>query len=222
MKVRAKFFAALQEITGQKEIDLEVPSGSTPVDLFNTLCQRYPQMERFRDSLLFSINLEFVSPQDRLAEGDEIAFIPPVSGGAGMESTPKKRFLITEDPLPVETLVDEVRTDASGAVVTFVGVVRNSFQGKPVHHLQYEAYKEMAEKKLEQIGTEVREKWPVEDMAIFHRVGKLDIGERSVVIVVAAPHRREAFAACEYAIDRLKEIVPIWKKEFWAGGADWR
>ena len=140
-----------------------------------------------------------------------------------MTTPPKtKRFRITEDPLPVEALVDAVRTDASGAVVTFVGVVRNSFQGRPVHHLQYDAYKEMAEKKLEQIGNEIREKWPVEDLMIVHRIGKLDIGERSVVIAVAAPHRREAFEACEYAIGRLKEIVPIWKKEFWEGGADWR
>lgn len=132
------------------------------------------------------------------------------------------RFLLTEDELPVEALVDAVRTDASGAVVTFVGVVRNSFQGKRVHHLQYDAYKEMAEKKLQQIGEELYEKWPIEDVAILHRIGELAIGERSVVIAVAAPHRRQAFEACEYAIERLKEIVPIWKKEFWEGGADWR
>lgn len=133
-----------------------------------------------------------------------------------------QRFLITEEELPIEALVDEVRTDASGAVVTFVGVVRNSFEGKPVHHLQYDAYKEMAEKKLAQIGEELAEKWPVEGVVILHRIGELGIGERSVVIAVAAPHRREAFEACEYAIERLKEIVPIWKKEFWEGGADWR
>lgn len=130
-------------------------------------------------------------------------------------------FEITDQPIVAEPLIQQVRSDADGAVVTFLGVVRNVSQGKNVEYLEYDAYKEMAETKLRQIGEEVKAKWGLERLAIVHRIGRMEIGETSVIIAVASPHRKEAFDACEYAIDRLKEIVPIWKKEVAEDGESW-
>ncbi len=130
-------------------------------------------------------------------------------------------FKIVKDEIDVEALAKMVRKDEDGAVVTFAGVVRNNSLGKGVRYLDYQAYEEMAETKMKQIADEIKEKWGIKDLAIVHRIGRLEIGEASVAIAVASPHRREAFQACEYAIDRLKEIVPIWKKEVWEKGEGW-
>jgi molybdopterin synthase catalytic subunit len=130
-------------------------------------------------------------------------------------------YCITEEPIRPEALFDPVRSDADGAVVTFAGVVRDNSLGRETKHLVYDAYREMAEKKLREIGAEIRAKWGLEHVAILHRVGRLEIGEISVLIAVASPHRREAFEACHYAIDRLKQTVPIWKKEVWMDGGTW-
>ena len=148
---------------------------------------------------------------ESIQEGDEVAFIPPVSGGS---------FRVTDEEIRLQELIDEVRDEEAGAIVTFLGTVRRHSRGRAVQHLEYEAYPEMAEKKLEEIGQEMQERWGVR-AAIVQRVGHLEVGEASVAIAVAAPHRREAFEAARYAIDRLKEIVPIWKKEFYEGGEEW-
>ena len=128
---------------------------------------------------------------------------------------------ITPIPLSPEPIINKVRKNSHGAVVTFVGTVRDSTQGKKVLYLEYEAYEEMAQKKLEQIVSEIKQKWQLQDVAISHRIGKVNVGEVALVIVVAAPHRKEAFAACEYAIDRLKQIAPFWKKEVYEKGESW-
>ena len=130
-------------------------------------------------------------------------------------------FEITEADIQLEPLVQHVRKDSNGGIVTFLGVVRDFSRGHHVRYLEYEAYAEMAIRKLRQIGEEIREKWGIEDVAIVHRVGHLEVGERAVAIAVGSPHRKAAFEACEYAIDRLKEIVPIWKKETGEGGEVW-
>ncbi|MBI2951212.1 molybdenum cofactor biosynthesis protein MoaE [bacterium] len=130
-------------------------------------------------------------------------------------------FRITEDPIPPDALFDLVRSDADGAVVTFAGVVRDNSLGRETEHLVYDAYRAMAEKKLREIGAEIRAKWGLDRVAILHRVGRMEVGEISVLIAVASPHRREAFEACHYAIDRLKQTVPIWKKEVWKDGETW-
>ena len=130
-------------------------------------------------------------------------------------------FEITEVDIQLEPLVQHVRKDSNGGIVTFLGVVRDFSRGHHVRYLEYEAYAEMAIRKLRQIGEEIREKWGIEDVAIVHRVGHLEVGERAVAIALASPHRKAAFEACEYAIDRLKEIVPIWKKETGEGGEVW-
>jgi molybdopterin synthase catalytic subunit len=131
-------------------------------------------------------------------------------------------FTVTTEPLSVQRLNDAVKCPTDGAVVTFDGIVRNNFEGRPVQYLEYEAYAAMAEKKLAEIGEEVRQKFAVGNIAMMHRIGRLEIGESSIVIAVAAPHRHAAFEACAYAMDRVKEEVPVWKKEFFADGdAHW-
>ncbi|MBI2865517.1 MAG: molybdenum cofactor biosynthesis protein MoaE [Chloroflexi bacterium] len=130
-------------------------------------------------------------------------------------------FEITDKPIAAADLEDLVITNADGAVVTFAGVVRGHSKGKKVLYLEYEAYKEMAEKKMAEIGEEIKARWPIDRIAIRHRVGYLEIGETAVAIAVSAPHRQEAFEACQYAIDRLKRFVPVWKKEVWEDGEVW-
>ncbi|MDO8635231.1 MAG: molybdenum cofactor biosynthesis protein MoaE [Dehalococcoidia bacterium] len=131
------------------------------------------------------------------------------------------RIELTDKPISPEAVTAKVLKDENGGVVTFLGTVRNSFEGKPVRYLEYEAYPEMALKKMEELAGEIQAKWGIDDVAITHRLGHLEIGEIAVVIAVASPHRKEAFEACEYAIDRLKETVPIWKKEAFVGGERW-
>jgi molybdopterin synthase catalytic subunit len=130
-------------------------------------------------------------------------------------------FEIKRDPLHVEEVVDKVKSDSSGAIATFIGTVRNESMGKRVLYLEYDAYEEMAIKKLREIGEEIKKKWELDKIAVTHRIGRLDIGERSVVIAVSAPHRKDALLACQYIINRIKEIVPIWKKEVWEDGETW-
>ena len=130
-------------------------------------------------------------------------------------------YRITREPLQPQALAGKIRNETHGAVVTFEGIVRGLSEGRKVLYLEYDAYPEMAEGKLREIGDEIRSRWGVEEVAIHHRVGRVEVGETSLVVVVASPHRKEAFAACQYAVDRIKEIVPIWKKEVWEGGEEW-
>ena len=128
---------------------------------------------------------------------------------------------ITADPLDPQPFIQHVRRDESGAVALFLGVVRSSNLGRRVLHLEYDAYPQMAETKLRQVAEEIMSRWPITDIAIAHRTGRLEIGETSLVVVVSSPHRREAFDACQHAVDRIKEVAPIWKKEVWEGGEAW-
>lgn len=213
MMVKIKFFAAFREILGQKEAAFEVPAGTTVAELLAILVKNNARLAEIAEASRFVVNQEFVEGSTTLSEGCEVVFVPPVAGG--------ERFEITEEALNADDLIAEVTDRSAGAVVTFVGVVRGHSKGKPVLYLEYEAYKEMAEKKLAQIGHEVRERWDISDIAIRHRIGHLEVGEIAVVIAVASPHRREGFEACQYAINRLKQIVPIWKKEVWEDGETW-
>lgn len=216
MKARVRLFARLADLAGTRETEVEVGEGLSAADAFRVLCGRYPALEGLGGSLMYAVNAEYVSPDHPLAAGDELALIPPVSGGAGDGS-----FEITEAPLDLRPLVERVRRDESGAVAVFLGVVRDNSDGKRVLHLEYDAYPEMATKVMREIAAEARERWPVTDVAISHRTGRLEIGETSLVVAVSSPHRREAFEACHWLVDRLKEKVPIWKKEVWEGGEVW-
>ncbi len=165
-------------------------------------------------AIKIAVNQEFQSHDQRLTDGDEVALIPPVSGGAGV-------FRVTELPLDLNEVISAVTTSEHGGVATFTGVVRSKSRGKNIVRLEYEAYRPMAERKLADIGEKIAREIPGVRLAIVHRVGKLVVGEKAVVIAASAPHRAQAFVACQAAIDRLKESVPIWKKEIADDGEEW-
>lgn len=218
MKVTVLYFASCRDIAGTSDETLELEEGSKARDLLDALIRAHPGLKGIEPNLAISVNQEYSDREAPLSDGDEVALIPPVSGGAG---EPDGTYAIVERPIDLDEVTRLVRRDSSGAVAAFGGVVRATSQGRNVLHLEYEAYGPMAEGKMAQIGREIGAKWPVDAVAILHRVGLLNVGEMSVAIAVAAPHRREALEACAYAIDRLKEIVPIWKKEVFEGGEVW-
>ena len=162
--------------------------------------------------LLYAVNKEYAERDRALAPGDEVALIPPVSGGA---------FLLSDEPLSLDRVVDEVRSDDAGAIATFTGTTRVHSRGRTVTHLDYEAYEGMAEKVMEEIAHALHARYELTAIAIHHRIGRVTIGETSVVIAVSAAHRQDALAACKDAIDELKERVPLWKKEVYEGGEEW-
>ena len=164
------------------------------------------------DGLLYAVNKEYAERDRALADGDEVALIPPVSGGA---------FLLSEEPLSLDRVVEEVRSDDAGAIATFTGTTRVHSRGRTVTHLDYEAYEGMAERVMAEIAEKLLERYALTAIAIHHRIGRVGIGETSVVIAVSAPHRGDALAACRDAIDELKERVPLWKKEVYEGGEEW-
>jgi molybdopterin synthase catalytic subunit/molybdopterin converting factor small subunit len=207
MRVVVKLFAGLRERAGTGERPLELPDGALASDVWPEL-----GLGEEPDGLLYAVNREYAESGQPLAEGDEVALIPPVSGGA---------FVVTDNPLSLEAAVDEVTNDRAGAVATFTGTVRSESRGRTVHHLEYEAYTEMAESVMAGLATVLKARYRLQDVAIHHRVGRVEIGEASVVIAVSAPHRADALAACKDAIDALKETVPLWKKEVYEGGEEW-
>ena len=218
MRVSVRLFAGLHDLVGRREVEIDLADGSTMADLRDELGGRYPAITPLMSTLVCAVNEEYVPNDHRLSPDDKVALIPPVSGGSGaMED----HFLVTQEPLDPQGLVKLVRGDESGAVALFYGVVRNHSQGRRVLYLEYDAYPSMAVKKMRQVAEEARSRWSITDMAISHRTGRLEIGETSLLVAVSAPHRREAFEACHFAVDRIKEIVPVWKKEVWEDGQGW-
>jgi MoaE-MoaD fusion protein len=214
MRVRVLLFAALREGVGEKSLDLELRDSATLADLLARLEADHAALARYRGRMLVAVNQERAPLATPLSDGDEIALLPPVSGGS-------ERVWIDSAPLSLDALLREVMSPAMGGVVTFTGVVRNRARGESIDHLEYEAYAPMAEKELRKITDAVHERWPHVRIAMAHRVGRLEVGDAAVMIAAAAPHRAEAFEACRFAIDRLKASVPIWKKEFATTGAYW-
>ena len=214
MRVAVRLFGAVREAVGEKELSVELREGASLGDLRRLLATRYAVFDAYGDRLAASINLEVARPQTPLRDGDEVAFLPPVSGGAGS-------CWISERPLDVGDAVARVAGPDMGGIVTFIGAVRDHARGRAIRHLEYEAYPEMAVREMEKIADEAARRWPQARVAIGHRAGHLEIGEIAVVVAAAAPHRAEAFLACRFAIDTLKETVPIWKKEFAEGGEYW-
>jgi molybdopterin synthase catalytic subunit len=226
VRINLLFFASLVDVVGSRSRALDVSPGTTVSDLLSRLETEYPSLGKYRPILLTAVNQEYVESDHPVAEGDEVAIFPPVSGGqtSAVEMTrnlPDQFYQITYDPIDSKTIAAELLRDEDGAVCVFEGVVRNNAKGKSTRHLIYQAYEGMALKTLEQIGTLIREMWEIGAVGIVHRLGRLEIGEASVVVIVTSPHRRDAFDACHYAIDRLKKIVPIWKKEFFDDGEVW-
>jgi molybdopterin converting factor subunit 1 len=219
MKITMRYFALWREELGQEEEMREVAPGTTVATLIDGIVADRPRLAALRRATMFMLNQEYVAPGQTLSEGDEVAVIPPVSGGSS--DGEGRLFRVVETPLDVTEVIRVVEDSGMGAIVSFTGTVRDNSLGKAVSGLTYEAYPAAAEKMLARVADEIAEKWGLRRVAIIHRIGYLPPGEASVVIAVAAPHRHEAFEACEYVIVRLKEIVPIWKKEFYADGAVW-
>ena len=216
MKAKVRLFARLADLAGTRETEVELGEGLSVAAAFRVLCQRFPEMADHAGSLMYAVNSEYVSPDHPLRAGDELALIPPVSGG-GFEGL----FEVTADPLDPQRLIDHVRRDESGAVAVFLGVVRDNSMGRRVLYLEYDAYPEMATRVMREIAEEAMARWPITGIAMQHRTGRLEIGETSLLIAVSSPHRKEAFEACHHLVDRFKEVVPVWKKEVWEGGEVW-
>jgi molybdopterin synthase catalytic subunit len=218
MQVTVLYFASLRELVGARREDLELPEPSTVGDLKSTLGQRGARLSLALDSALFSINREFAFPDERLNDGDEIGVFPPVSGGA-----PRTVLRVTEQQLDLNQLVAEITEPTVGAVGIFTGVVRGRTAGQETAHLEYQAYEAMAVAKLEQVAEEIRQRWPdVQGIAIVQRIGLLEVGTPTVLIACSGAHRDSGvFEAARYGIDRLKQIVPIWKKEIGPAGELW-
>ena len=204
--IRVRVFAGLRERAGWSEKELEDVKRVADVWPALGLGDEPP-------GLLYAVNREYAEPDRELADGDEVAVIPPVSGGAS--------FRLSDEPLSLDAAAAEVADDRAGAIATFVGTTRIDSRGRTVRYLEYEAYPGMAEEVMERIAQDLRSKYELCDVAIHHRVGRVGIGETSVVIAVSAPHRQDALAACKEAIDTLKETVPLWKKEVYEGGEEW-
>jgi MoaE-MoaD fusion protein len=205
--VTIRLFAGLRERAGVGERELELAEGSRVGDVWAAL-----DLGDEPPGLLFAANQAYVPRERELADGDEVAVIPPVSGGA---------FRLTEEPIDLGAVVAEAADEGAGAVATFLGTVRNRSRDRQVLHLEYEVYEGMAEKVMGQIADSLRAKYDLCAVAITHRVGRVAIGETSVAIAVSAPHREDALAACKEAIDTLKAEVPLWKKEVYEGGEEW-
>src|SRR6202171_4385044 len=216
--VRTRLFARLREQAGSETDMLEVPDGATLADVYEALRGKHPALEADRKAVRAALNQEFKDWATKVGDGDEVAFIPPVSGGSHGVGV---LFELTADPLDARRLEAAVSHKGAGAICTFTGVVRDSSRGRSVTHLDYEAYAEMAVAQMRKIGDEIVERWPEARVALAHPTGQVDIGEASVVVSVSCPHRAEAIAACKWGIDRLKESVPIWKKEHAADGTFW-
>jgi molybdopterin synthase catalytic subunit len=216
MQVQVLLFAGLAERAGRREIQVELPAPATVARLLAQIEAAYPELAALLPNCFVSVNQEYAAADRRIAAGDEIALLPPVSGGE------EERFLITEQPLSADKLVSLVSHPGAGAVLTFVGTVREFTRGQRTVSLAYEAYAPMAVEKMKQIAAEMEERWPGVQVAMHHRIGELAIEEIAVIIAVATPHRNESFEAGRYAIERLKQIVPIWKKEIWEDGSEWK
>jgi molybdopterin synthase catalytic subunit len=225
MRVKVLFFGILKELTGHSEQVVEVASGSTLGSLFEAYFQRFETLRDKRSSILLARNREFASADTELADNDEVAFLPPVSGGSQPgplhQDADGHLFLITRQVIDSRAMVKLLQRPQDGAVTVFEGVVRNNTKGRNTTYLEYECYEEMALPHMARIGRQIAGQFAIGHLGMVHRLGRLEIGEASVVIVATAPHRKPAFDAAFEAINRLKKEVPIWKKEFFADGAVW-
>ena len=207
-------------------MQLEMPAGATVGDVLTRLETNYPRIKDYRRVVLTAVNEEYVDHRAPVQDGDEVAIFPPVSGGevdseTSVISRPGELYQITRDLIDAQKISRQMLCAEDGAICIFEGVVRNNSKGKRTLHLVYEAYETMALKKLEEIGIFVRQAWDIDSIAMIHRLGHLNIGETSVAVIITSAHRRASFDACHYAIDKLKKVVPIWKKEFFEDGEVW-
>jgi molybdopterin synthase catalytic subunit len=226
MRVRVLFFGMVRELAGKSEDELDLQNGASVRDVLQYYETQLPQLKQLHSSLALAVNQQYASPGTVLNPGDEIAILPPVSGGASdLESqglaTTRCRAQIVREPIDTAGVLAGLKRGEDGAGVVFEGVVRNQTRGRRTLFLEYEAYEEMALQQMEGLASQALSQFQVRDVALVHRLGRLEIGEASVLIAVASAHRAAAFDACRWLIDTLKRTVPIWKKEHFVDGAVW-
>ena len=219
MLVHVLFFGVLKDVVGQASESIVVRDGATLGDVLSHYEARIPQLKRFLPSLAISVNRQYAGPDMKLNSNDEIGFLPPVSGGSASGAFP--HVAIVKEKIDSFAVLQSLKQPEDGAAVIFEGVVRDNTRGRRTLYLEYEAYEPMALKQMEGLSLQALEQFKVRDLRIVHRLGRLDIGETSVLIGVASPHRAAAFDACRWLIDTLKRTVPIWKKEYFEDGAVW-
>jgi MoaE-MoaD fusion protein len=240
VRVRVRLFARYREAAGRERLEVDLPENGTVEAAWSAVVARHPQLSSFRPYTLFAVGHDYVNPEHQLVQDDELCLFPPVSGGSseGASAAPSGAspriarakpalddgdlYRVVMEPLSPDAIAAAVAHPGAGGVAIFSGVVRNETGGRMVKFLEYEGHVPMAEAKLREIGEAVRARWAsVKRVAILHRLGRLEIGESSVLIAVSAAHRADAFEACRYAIDTLKQTVPIWKKEHFEDGEVW-
>jgi MoaE-MoaD fusion protein len=227
VRVNVLFFGLLRDIAGQSQTTLELPNGSTAGSVFDHFVGLFPPLGELRRSVMLARNQEFTTAATELCDGDEIALLPPVSGGSTdwlhqIVTEPKGNFYgLTRAPIDAAALARQLLQPHDGAFVNFEGVVRNNTKGRLTRYLDYECYEAMAIKLMAQIGDEITAAHPISRIALVHRLGRMEIGETSVAVIAFSPHRKPAFDAALEGINRLKKLVPIWKKEYFEDGEVW-
>jgi molybdopterin synthase catalytic subunit len=224
MEIRVLFFGLLKDVCGRAEDRLNAPDGSNAGFVFDHYAALHPKLREMAQSIVMARNQEFTTRAEPLADGDEVALLPPVSGGSAASEIVDPEghyFALTRDPIDLRSLETRLLQGLDGASVTFQGVVRNNTRGRATLRLDYECYEGMAIRKMAEIGRAIAGEFAVSRIAMVHRLGTMEIGEASVVVIATAPHRRPAFDAALEGINRLKRLVPVWKKEYFADGEVW-
>ncbi len=227
MRIRVLFFGVLHEIVGLREDFLDVPEGTRLETIFERYAERFPRFREMSRSVVPALNQQFSSFSVAPSEGDEVAFLPPVSGGAGAFThqigDPQRGhfFALTRDPIDAPAVIGRLLRGEDGAIVNFEGVGRNNTKGRATLYLEYECYEPMAIKTMAEIGNQIAGDHAIGRIAMLHRLGRIEVGETSVSVIVTAPHRKPAFEAALEGINRLKRLVPIWKKEYFVDGEVW-
>jgi MoaE-MoaD fusion protein len=224
VQVRVLFFGVIREIVGQREATLDLADGASLSAVLDSYSSRFPRLRDMLPSVVVALNQQFSNPSAPVANGDEVALLPPVSGGTNTHQITHEAghfYALTRDPIDGAKIAQKILRPEDGAFVNFEGVARNNTKGRATRYLEYECYEPMAIKVMSEIGAEITKSFPIGRIAMVHRLGRIEISETSVAVVVTAPHRKPAFEAALEGINRLKRTVPIWKKEFFADGEVW-
>lgn len=216
MRIRVLFFGVLRDVTGLREDSIDVPDGGHAATVFEYYASRFPRLGEMSASIVLAVNQRFCAPSVALSDGDEVALLPPVSGGSA-----DHYFALTRGPIDSAEIVRRIQTGEDGAIATFEGVTRNNTKGRATRYLDYECYEPMAVKIMAEIGAEIVRAHEISRIAMVHRLGRVEIGETSVVVIATAPHRKPACEAALDGINKLKRLVPVWKKEYFADGEVW-
>ena len=222
ISIKVRLFAALKEIIGKNQLDLQIPEGSTVKDVIAVIEETYPAVKKIIKISKYAVNMEYTETEKKLTEGDEITIIMPVSGGVYSASETNMHIEITGEKIDDAKVLDFVSDISAGSVLLFNGTVRDNDDGKPVEYLYYEAYEEMAVKEIKKLIAIAFNKYNILKVCVIHRTGKMDAGEISISIGVSSPHREDSYIASKFLIDNIKETVPVWKKEMFEEGGRWK